>query len=181
MNSNKITLAAIFTLLILLGGRCTAAQAQDSSAATSPAVAASQRGESALAEASYKEAIEIQQQSLGADNPGVAISLNNLAVFYQDQSKYPQAEQAYLQALAILEKDPSQTASTGLTLNNLAALYHDEGMDAKAEPLYKRALGIWQGLGKNQAPTKRLRSSAWPAFTTREIRMPTPNRSICGP
>ena len=88
--------------------------------------------------------------TLGADNPGVAISLNNLAVIYQDQSKYPQAEQAYLQALAILEKDASQKASTGLTLNNLAALYHDEGMDAKAEPVYKRALGIWESLGKNQ-------------------------------
>jgi tetratricopeptide (TPR) repeat protein len=151
MNSNKITLAAIFTLLILLGGHCTAAQAQDWGAATSAAVAASQRGDYALAEASYKEAIESQQQTLGADNPGVAISLNNLAVFYQDHSKYPQAEQAYLQALSILEKDSSQKASTGLTLNNLAALYHDEGMDAKAEPVYKHALGIWESLGIKQS------------------------------
>src|ERR1700674_1729129 len=114
-------------------------------------MAASQRGEYALAEASYKEAIEIQQETLGADNPGVAISLNNLAVFYQDQSKYPEAEQTYRQALAVLEKNSSQTASIGLALNNLAALYHDEGMDAKAEPLYKRALGIWESLGKNQS------------------------------
>src|ERR1700693_6265936 len=151
MNSNKITLAAIFTLLILLGGRCTAAQAQDWSAATSAAVAASQRGEYALAEASYKEAIEIQQKTLGADDPGVAISLNNLAVFYQDQSKYPEAEQAYQQALAVLEKDSIQADSIGTKLNNLAALYHNEGMDAKAEPLYKRALGIWESLGEIQS------------------------------
>ena len=161
MNSNKITLAAIFTLLILLGGRFTAAQAQDWSQATSAAVAASQRGDYALAEASIRKPSRFSRQTLGADNPGIAISLNNLAVFYQDQSKYPQAEQTYLQALAILEKDPRQKASTGLTLNNLAALYHDEGMDAKAEPLYKHALGIWENLGKIRTPIEAVYSD-WP-------------------
>ena len=65
MNSNKITLVAIFTLLILLGGRYTAAQETEWSAATSAAVAAGQRGDYALAEASYKEAIEIQHEDSG--------------------------------------------------------------------------------------------------------------------
>ena len=106
MNSNQITLAAIFSLFLLLGGRFTPAQAPEWSKDTSAALAASQRGEYALAETFYKQAIEIQQKTLGADDPGVAISLNNLAVFYQDQSMYPQAEQTYRRALAILEKDP---------------------------------------------------------------------------
>src|SRR5882672_12930079 len=131
MNLNRVTLAAIFTLFILLGGRYTPAQTPDWSAATSAAMAARQRGEFTLAQTFYKQAIEIQQKTLGADDPGVAISLNNLAVFYQDQSMYPQAEQSYRQALAILEKDPRQKASFAQTLNNLATLYHDEGMDAK--------------------------------------------------
>ena len=72
MNLNKITLVAIFSLFILLGGRYTAAQAPQWSKANSAAVAASQRGEYALAQTFYKQAIEIQQKALGADNPEVA-------------------------------------------------------------------------------------------------------------
>lgn len=144
MNSNKLTLVAILTVMILLWGHSTPAQTTEWSKANSAAVAASQRGEYALAQTFYKQAIEIQQKTQGADSAGVAISLNNMAVFYQDQSMYPQAEQTYRQALAILEKDPRQKVSAAHTLNNLAALYHDEGMDAKAEPLYLRAQGIWE-------------------------------------
>jgi tetratricopeptide (TPR) repeat protein len=151
MDWNKMTLAAIFSLFILLGGRDTSAQTPLWGKVTSAANAASQQGEYAVAQALYTEAIEIQEKTLGADNPGVAISLNNLAVFYQDQSMYSQAEQTYRQALGILEKDPRREASTALTLNNLAALYHDEDMDAKAEPLYTRALGIWETLGKKDS------------------------------
>ena len=92
---------------------------------------------------------------------------------------YAQAEQAYRQALAILEKDPRQKVSMAHTLNNLAALYHDQGMDAKAEPLYMRALGIWKRLGRIRAPMKPSPCPAWPTFITPITRMPALNRSTC--
>ena len=142
MNHKNSTLVAVFSLLFLLAGRYTPAQTPEWSKKTTAAMEANQRGEYALAQTLYLEAIEIEKKTLGTDNPEVAISLNNLAVFYQDRSMYPQAEQSYQQAIAILEKDPRQKSSAGSTLNNLAALYHDEGMDAKAEPLYRQALGI---------------------------------------
>jgi uncharacterized protein HemY len=85
MNYKKTALTGIFSLAFLLAGRYTPAQAPEWSKATTAAEAANQRGEYQLAETLYKQAIEMQQLSLGADNPGVAISLNNLAVFYQDQ------------------------------------------------------------------------------------------------
>src|ERR1700691_4149503 len=69
MNSNKLTLVAILTVMILLWGRFTPAQTTDWSKANTAAVAASQRGEYALAQTFYKQAIEIQQKTLGADNP----------------------------------------------------------------------------------------------------------------
>src|SRR6476646_8644386 len=147
MNCSKLTLAAIFSLIILAGGLPTAAQTPSWSAATTAGAAAEQRGEYALAQAFYKQAIEIEQKTLGADNPAVAVSLNNLAVAYQDQAMYAQAEQSYRQALSILEKDPRQKALVALTLNNLAALYHDQRMDDKATPLYSRALVISGQLG----------------------------------
>src|ERR1700676_1056908 len=101
MNSNKLNLTIIFSLLVLFGAVYTPAQEHVWRQAASEPTAANQRGEYALAQTLYKEAIELQQKAVGDDIPAVAISLNNLAVFYQDQSKYPEAEQAYLQALAI--------------------------------------------------------------------------------
>src|ERR1700719_954986 len=146
-----MTLVAVFNLLVIFGASRTAAQARGWGATTSAAAAASQRGDYTLAQTLYKQAIEIQVKTLGADNPEVAITLNNLAVSYQDQSKYAQAEQAYRQALAILEKDPRQKVATGFTLNNLAALFHEQDMDAEAESLYTRALTIWGKLAPKQS------------------------------
>ena len=77
---------------------------------------------------------------------------------------YPQAEQAYRQALAILEKNPGQRASIGFTLNNLAALYHDEGMDAKAEPLYTRALGIWAKVATKESANEAITATGLAAI-----------------
>jgi len=138
MKLNKVTLTAIFTLSTLLGG--TAAFADSTAWGTAKAAAddAREHGNYALAETCYKQAIDLQTASLGANSPEVAVSLNNLAVFYQDQSLYPQAENTYQQALDILEKNLLQEAPTAHTLNNLAALYHEENQDAKAEFLYAR-------------------------------------------
>ena len=70
-------------------------------------------------------------------------SLNNLAVLYQGQGRYAEAEPLYKRALAIREKalgpdHPDVAAS----LNNLAVLYAAQGRYADAEPLYKRSLAI---------------------------------------
>ena len=146
MKLMKATLTATFTLLILLAGRSTFAESPAWSKANAAAEDARRRGDYPLAETYYKEAINLQVSKLGADSPEVAVSLNNLAVFYQDGSMYPKAEQAYLQALSILEKNEGQRASFAHTLNNLAALYHDENNDQKAETLYSCVLGIWQQL-----------------------------------
>src|SRR5579863_4964116 len=151
MKLNKATLTAIFTLSILMAGTSACAtEAPAWSKAKAAADQARERGDYALAETCYKQAIDLQTASLGANSPEVAVSLNNLAVFYQDQSLYPQAENTYQQALDILEKNLLQEAPTAHTLNNLAALYHDENQDAKAESLYARALGIWERLEKKE-------------------------------
>jgi hypothetical protein len=89
MNWNKLALAATFSLFIFLEGQYTPAQTSRWAKDTSAAIAANQRGEYALAQKLYEEVVELQEKDLGVDNPEVAISLNNLAVFYQDQSMYP--------------------------------------------------------------------------------------------
>ena len=79
------------------------------------------------------------------------VSLNNLAVLYDEQGRYAEAEPLYKRALAIREKalgpDHPDVATS---LNNLALLYDDQGRYADAEPLFKRALAISE---KRSVPT----------------------------
>jgi tetratricopeptide (TPR) repeat protein len=44
------------------------------------------------------------ESAFGPDHPSVAVSLNNLALLYQDRGDYADAEQLYRRSLAILEK-----------------------------------------------------------------------------
>ena len=48
--------------------------------------------------------LQIREKALGPDHPDVATSLNNLAVLYQAQGRYGEAEPLYQRALAIREK-----------------------------------------------------------------------------
>src|ERR1700733_8744522 len=99
MNQRKPMLAVIFTLIALLGARYTPAEPMDWSKAISAAQTAQERGEYAQAQALYDQVIALQTKTLGANNPVLAISLNNLAATYQAQSMNAQAEQAYRQAV----------------------------------------------------------------------------------
>ena len=76
-------------------------------------------------------------------NPYVATSLNNLAMLYQAQGRYADAEPLLKRSLAIREKalGPDHP-DVAVSLHNLAELYRAQGRYADAELLYKRALAI---------------------------------------
>src|SRR5712691_3612994 len=65
---------------------------------TADAKAASQRGNYPEAARLYKQALEIQETTLGPDGPEVATSLHNLAVVYQNESMDGEAEPRYNRA-----------------------------------------------------------------------------------
>ncbi len=76
------------------------------------------------AERQFAAAVEAAEE-FGPQDRRLATSLNNLAVLYRAQGKYPEAEPLYKRALAIREKalgpdHPDVAAS----LYNLAVLYH---------------------------------------------------------
>jgi CHAT domain-containing protein len=75
----------------------------------------------------------------------VALSLNNIALLYNNQGKYAEAEPLYKHALEIQENSlgPEHPA-VALSLNNIAGLYRAQGRYAEADPLYKRALEIME-------------------------------------
>ena len=112
------------------------------------------KGRPTEGEALLKRAVAIREKDLWPDHRYVAISLNNLAVFYQSRGQFGKAEALHKRALAIREKalGPDHP-HVALSLHNLAALYHIQGRYAGAEPLYKRALEIWERALGTDHPT----------------------------
>src|SRR5262249_25411499 len=79
----------------------------------------------------------------GPSHPDVAQSLNNLAMPYDAQGRYAEAEPLFQQDLAISEKALGpEHPDVATSLNNLAALYQAQGRYGMAEPLFQRALAL---------------------------------------
>src|SRR6266571_4775331 len=102
-----------------------------------------QRGEYEQVESLHQRALAINENVLGTEDIGTAISLVHLAFFYREQGKYEQAEPLYQRALAIYEKvlSPDHLWITNC-LNDLALIYDNQGKYEQAEPLIQRALAI---------------------------------------
>src|SRR5205085_2128669 len=91
----------------------------------------------------YRRALAIDEKAHGPDHADVAIDLNNLAVLYDAQGKYAQAEPLHRRALAIFEKvhgpdHPDVAAS----LDNLAVLYCAQDKHAAAALLDRQRRGV---------------------------------------
>src|SRR5205814_4168375 len=79
----------------------------------------------------------------GAAGATEARQLNDLALLYQHQGRYTDAEPLYQRSLAMLEDTlgPNHPA-VAASLGNLAALYQQEGRYADAERLCRRSVDI---------------------------------------
>ena len=91
----------------------------------------------------YKQELAFNEETLGPEHPVTVSSLNSLAVFYLDRTRYDDAEPLFTRVLAFCEttlglEDPK----TAIALNNLAIFYDCQGRHVDAEPLYRRALAI---------------------------------------
>jgi tetratricopeptide (TPR) repeat protein len=87
----------------------------------------------------------------GNEDPQFAFSLNQLAILYNSQGKYNEAEPLYRRSLSIREKQLGENhPDFAQSLNNLADLYYSQGKYEEAELLYRRSLSIWEKqLGEN--------------------------------
>jgi hypothetical protein len=61
-------------------------------------------GDYAGAQPAYQRAMALWERALGPEHPGVAVSLNDLAVLYHTQGRYADAEPLYQRALALTER-----------------------------------------------------------------------------
>jgi tetratricopeptide (TPR) repeat protein len=73
----------------------------------------------------------------------LALNLYYLALIYQDQGKYAEAEPLYKRSLAIREKTfGAENPRVAVSLASLGGLYEEQRRYTEAEPFYKRALAI---------------------------------------
>ncbi|MEM6435539.1 MAG: CHAT domain-containing tetratricopeptide repeat protein, partial [Cyanobacteria bacterium P01_D01_bin.115] len=83
-----------------------------------------------------------------------ATSLNNLAVLYEAQGRYGEAEPRYQESLAIRrEQLGNRHPSVATSLNNLAGLYEAQGRYDEAEPRYQESLAIRREQLGNRHPS----------------------------
>lgn len=102
----------------------------------------------------YDEAIPIAikaknaaQKEFGDSSGKYAISLNNLASLYMEESEFTSAEPLLEQALIINRNSSGkESLNYAASLNNLAYLYQRMSKYPAAEPLYKQALDILKKL-----------------------------------
>jgi tetratricopeptide (TPR) repeat protein len=110
-------------------------------------------GYSYRAEAQYRRALAILEETSGPRSPDLTPALNGLADLYFEARHYTEAEAMARRSAAVVEAglgDGHPLLATAL--QDLAAIYHVQGQYAKAEPLYYRALAIREkALGPNHA------------------------------
>lgn len=91
----------------------------------------------------YNHTISILQSAYGVEDVRVAQCKNNLALLYDSQGRYHEAELLSKRAIEIYKKalgEDHPAYATGL--NNLAELYKAQGRYHEAEPIYKKAMEI---------------------------------------
>ncbi|MEM8716734.1 MAG: FxSxx-COOH system tetratricopeptide repeat protein, partial [Cyanobacteria bacterium P01_G01_bin.4] len=101
------------------------------------------RGQYPLAEPLLRQAYQLHQELLEGEHYNVALSLNNLAVLYDNQGRYSEAEPLFQEVLTIRKRLLGDVhPDVALSLNNLAGLYHNQGHYSEAESLYQEALAM---------------------------------------
>ncbi len=90
-----------------------------------------------------KRALALALQQPRRDAVTVARCLNSLALMYEGQGDYANAEPLYKQSLTLVETALGDNhVIVGTVLNNLAEVYRQQGRGAEAEPLYLRSVKI---------------------------------------
>jgi CHAT domain-containing protein/Tfp pilus assembly protein PilF len=97
-------------------------------------------------EASYGDAENTLKQALDKVTPDTAaqaVTFGNLGRVYEDQGRYPEAEDLYRRALAISERGGTKSQLTlAMSTNDLAHILEPQGHYVEAEQLYLRAIAI---------------------------------------
>ncbi len=98
------------------------------------------KDDNADAESFLREALEITERIQYPDDPQIYGRLDKLARCLIKEKKYDQAEQLYLQARKLWQKEPSKCGNEARCLFALGCLYCEQKRYAAAAPMLRRAL-----------------------------------------
>lgn len=90
-----------------------------------------------------ERALAVQEKSLEADNPELALTVLELAEVLREHRRYAEAEPHYSHALEVLEKQP-ESPGLARTLEALGHFFADQGLPDDAGTYFARALAIWE-------------------------------------
>ena len=100
------------------------------------------RGDRSEAERLYSEALTMGEERFGANDPSLAVPLNELSRLYVRRAEHARAE-PLLQRLLVIRRASGEThPDVATVLAGLAAVRRGLGDDASAEDLYRQALAI---------------------------------------
>jgi len=90
-----------------------------------------------------ERALSIRRETLGANHPDIATSLNSLAVLRQETGAYAPADSLFRAALAIQQDQLGPDApAVAATMHNWGTLLHFQGQYGRADSLFQRALAV---------------------------------------
>src|ERR1039457_2544707 len=150
INSSGHLLGIVAALFILWAGAAAANETvttEDPLALTKALVdrglAFYQQGNYRQSEPLLREALEIRQRTLPADDPHIAALLNDLGASLQYQSRFNEAELLYKRALEIFSRSDAFRAERSSTLGNLASVYREQGKIEDANRVYAQLFELF--------------------------------------
>ncbi|MEO8276623.1 MAG: serine/threonine-protein kinase [Thermoanaerobaculia bacterium] len=101
-------------------------------------------GDNSGAESSYRRSIDVLQRTAGADNPLLALPLDNLGMLLRGEERFGEAEPPLRRALALVQRTWGEHhVQFGTALNSLGTLLMDSGRCPEAIPLLRRAVDVY--------------------------------------
>lgn len=137
--SMRRTLAVLLSLLLLAPAVPWAAAPTEDGYAKGLELFRAGRYEAALPY--FEQALELAKSRYGADDPAIAVELNNLAEVYRLMGRLGDAEALYKRAIELDQKG-GESPGLATSMNNLALVYRAQKKYGEAEKLYNRSLAI---------------------------------------
>jgi serine/threonine protein kinase/tetratricopeptide (TPR) repeat protein len=109
----------------------------------------------AEAEPLFREHLQIEERTLGADHPRVAGTLSNLGGVYFDLGRYEEALPLYERARVIYENTFGEShPDLAIILTNIAEVHWQQRRYRQAERLFRRALEMTRGVTAEASPPR---------------------------
>lgn len=136
---------ATFVLVVPANSAANTSAVKEALDACESGISLVKQGNLASAEETLKKALAMAEQlpdKAAQKQPLLAMVCTNLALLFNDQTRYADAEVYFARALAIRDKLNTTTATKVVGLQNLATVYQNQRKYAQAEPLLQKALQL---------------------------------------